>query len=58
VIFAPRIAVTLRQPSATEVELVVSSDGASTVHVLTLDQVKLLALQSVRALAAWPEGRP
>jgi hypothetical protein len=51
-----RFTVTLRQPSPDAADLVISSDGASAVYPLTLDQLKLLAVQAVRALATWPEG--
>jgi hypothetical protein len=50
-----RFTVTLRQPHPGAADLVISVDGASTVHALTLDQLKLFAVQVVRALAAWPE---
>jgi hypothetical protein len=50
-----RTVVTLRSPAAGAVELVITTDGVSVVHVLSLDQVKLLALESVRALVSWPE---
>jgi hypothetical protein len=53
-----RLLITLRQPSANEVELVVTPpNGATVVYPLSLDQLKLLASQSVRALCGW-RGAP
>ena len=49
-----RLLITLRQPTASEVELVVTPpDGDTVVYPLTLDQLKLLASQSVRAVCNW-----
>jgi hypothetical protein len=39
-----RFTVALRQPSPDVAELVISSAGASTVHSLSRDQLKLLAV--------------
>jgi hypothetical protein len=52
-----RFTATLRQPSAAEVELVISTNGETAVYALTLDQLKLFAVQAVRVLATWPEGQ-
>jgi hypothetical protein len=52
-----RLTVTLRQPSRDKAELVIAANGDAVVHPLTLDQIKSLAVQIVRALAAWPEAR-
>jgi hypothetical protein len=53
-----RFTATLRQPSPDAAELVISSGGDTVVYLLNLDQLKLLAVQTVRALATWPEDRP
>jgi hypothetical protein len=53
-----RFTVTLRQPSPGGAELAISTNGNTAVYPLTLDQLKLIAVQAVRVLAAWPEGRP
>jgi hypothetical protein len=47
-----RVLITLRQPTAGNVELVVTRDGEATVYPLTLDQIKLLSLQTVRIVCA------
>jgi hypothetical protein len=44
-----RLFVTLRQSNAAAAELVVTRDGVVTVHPLSFDQVKLLAIQAVQA---------
>jgi hypothetical protein len=53
-----RVLITLRQPVVGEVEIIVSRNGVAAVYPLTLDQLKLIAAQSVRALCAWPEHAP
>jgi hypothetical protein len=52
-----RVLVCLRCPAAGTVELAITRDGETAVYPLNLDQLKLLALQIVRALASWPEGQ-
>jgi hypothetical protein len=44
----------LRFPTRTTAELVITDNGVTTVHNLTLNQIKLLAYKSVEALTAWP----
>lgn len=51
---AGRLSIALRQPSPDDAELVVTVGGDCTVHKLSIDQLRLLALQSVQALCAWP----
>jgi hypothetical protein len=52
-----RFTITLCQPTPAEAELVISADGTSAVYPLTLDQIRLLASQIVKALVGWPEAR-
>jgi hypothetical protein len=53
-----RLMVSLRQPTANEVELVVTQpNGVTAVYPLSVDQMKLLASQAVRALCGW-RGAP
>jgi hypothetical protein len=54
---ANRLLITLRQPAANKAELVITTDGEAAVHHLSLDQLKLLAPQIVKALVGWPEVR-
>jgi hypothetical protein len=49
-----RVTVTLRRPSSAEAELVVTVDGEAVVYPLNSDQLKLLAVQAVRAVCNWP----
>jgi hypothetical protein len=56
--YPPNPTVTLRQPTPAEAELVISTDGVSVVHPLSLDQIRLLAVQLVHALAGRPVHRP
>jgi hypothetical protein len=53
-----RLLITLRQPSDNEVELAITPpDGITAVYPLNLDQLKLLASQTVRAVCNW-RGEP
>jgi hypothetical protein len=54
----PRFTVVLRQPTPAEAELAITQNGATAVYPLNIDQIKLLAIQSVSALVGWSEHRP